>query len=246
MPAHSRVCRRPRHLPQIRTPDAETERKRRLAARRYQVVRHRAAQERGAIDPARAPDPEVLQACSRSPRSSAPLVGPSARPPGFSNGALDLTPGSTIIVSFAPAAHVRCPTMAAWALQLLPRIPSWTAYMRQEPLPHSARTYLRRLSVTLKLLGNGPNVLRPRQCCEQEHSLSHTPTSPEPKRQSNLVGSWSRCHKARHATCLTANENRCIGLSREQVLDDFCQDTSANTLAPRRCNRKRRCILYPK
>jgi Transposase. len=29
------------YLPQIWTPDAETERKRRLVARRYQVVRHR-------------------------------------------------------------------------------------------------------------------------------------------------------------------------------------------------------------
>ena len=29
------------YLPEIWTPDAETERKRRLAARRYQIVRHR-------------------------------------------------------------------------------------------------------------------------------------------------------------------------------------------------------------
>ncbi|MGY4286604.1 transposase [Bradyrhizobium sp. LM2.7] len=48
------------YLPQIWTPDAETERKRRLVARRYQVVRHRTRpQERGAFNPARAPDPEV-------------------------------------------------------------------------------------------------------------------------------------------------------------------------------------------
>ncbi|MFK4492359.1 hypothetical protein [Bradyrhizobium sp. USDA 336] len=39
MPARSPVCRR--YLPQIYTPDAETERKRRLVARRYQVLRHR-------------------------------------------------------------------------------------------------------------------------------------------------------------------------------------------------------------
>ncbi|XUK50236.1 transposase [Bradyrhizobium pachyrhizi] len=58
------------YLPQIRTPDAETERKRRLVARRYQIVR----QERGAFDPARASDPEV-PACRSVQRSRPGLVG---------------------------------------------------------------------------------------------------------------------------------------------------------------------------
>src|SRR6476659_9966095 len=48
------------YLPQIWTPDAETERKRRLVARRYQVrAASFAAQERSVFNPARAPDPEV-------------------------------------------------------------------------------------------------------------------------------------------------------------------------------------------
>ena len=48
------------YLPEIWTPDAETERKRRLAARRYQIVRHRTRiKNESACDPACAPDPEV-------------------------------------------------------------------------------------------------------------------------------------------------------------------------------------------
>ncbi|RWV77189.1 hypothetical protein GW17_00062022 [Ensete ventricosum] len=48
------------YLPQIWTPDAVTELKRRLAARRYQVVKaSHTDQERGPFDLARAPNPEV-------------------------------------------------------------------------------------------------------------------------------------------------------------------------------------------
>ena len=48
------------YLPEIWTPDAATERLRRLVARRYQVVAPpHPDQERGAFDPACAPDPEV-------------------------------------------------------------------------------------------------------------------------------------------------------------------------------------------
>ncbi|WGR97939.1 hypothetical protein MTX26_26910 [Bradyrhizobium sp. ISRA443] len=59
------------YLPQIWTRDAETERRRRLEARRYQVVRaSHAAQEQGGLDPARTPDPEVPTRQSfRLPRS---------------------------------------------------------------------------------------------------------------------------------------------------------------------------------
>ena len=48
------------YLPEIWTPDAVTERKRRLTTRRYQVVRHRTRiKNEVQRDPTRAPDPEV-------------------------------------------------------------------------------------------------------------------------------------------------------------------------------------------
>lgn len=63
------------YLPQIWTPDAATERKRRLVARRARAASH-AAQERGAFDPARALDPEV-PTCRSFQRPRRGVVGRS-------------------------------------------------------------------------------------------------------------------------------------------------------------------------
>ena len=65
------------YLPQIWTPDAATERKRRLVARRYQVVRHRTRIKRGACNPACAPDPE-MPACGFVQHARQGVAGPSA------------------------------------------------------------------------------------------------------------------------------------------------------------------------
>ncbi|MGY4183076.1 hypothetical protein ACVIHH_008367 [Bradyrhizobium sp. USDA 4518] len=61
------------YLPQIWTPDAETERKRRLVARRYQIVWHRTRlKNRGAFDPARTPNP--MPTCRSVQRSRTGVV----------------------------------------------------------------------------------------------------------------------------------------------------------------------------